>query len=98
MMNHIVIEKIYIKQYLEKLTHRVFKILPMCEERSSTINEYIDSLVREITGNANVIFQEDLLLIVGTLKGLNKDSHKELKSDIFKTCDAISRIKERVDS
>lgn len=96
-MKQLMIDNIYIRQYLEKLTHRVFKILPMCEEKSLTINEYIDSLVREITGNANVIFQEDLLLIVGTLKGLNKDNHKELKSDIFKTCDAISRIKERVD-
>lgn len=82
--------------YLSRLINRVFKIIPMNEEKVSTLSEYVDSLVREMTGNSNLFYGEDFILMCGTLKGIDYSSHKHLKSDVFKVIDIIVGIKERV--
>ena len=41
--------------YMDNLVNRVFKILPMKEEGSDTINSYITSLLQELTGNKELI-------------------------------------------
>ncbi|MGG4105153.1 hypothetical protein AAXB25_14650 [Paenibacillus lautus] len=82
--------------YLSKLINRVFKIIPMNEEKVTTIEPYVDSLVREMVGNSKVFLGEELLLMCGTLKGLDYGNHRLLKSDVFKVIDAIVRVKERV--
>lgn len=82
--------------YLTKLVGRVFKIIPMNEEGCKTLDSYIDSLVREIFGNSFILQGDELLAICGTLKGLNFESHKLMKSDVFKTIDLIYKVKERV--
>lgn len=82
--------------YLSKLINRVFKIIPMNEEEVVTLEPYVDSLVREIAGNAKVFLGEELLLVCGTLKGLDYNNHKLLKSDVFKVIDIIVKAKERV--
>lgn len=82
--------------YLDKLTNRVFKIIPMSEEKSTTLERYIESIVRELFGNSKVVFEDELLAIVGTLKGIDFDNHSKLRSDIFKVLDIIDRTKERV--
>lgn len=82
--------------YLAKLINRVFKIIPMNEERCLTLESYTESLVREIFGNSKIFLGEELFIVSGTLKGLNYESHKQLKSDIFKMIDLIDRARERV--
>lgn len=82
--------------YLSKLINRVFKIIPMNEEKVSTIESYVDSLIREMVGNSKVFLGEELLLMCGTLKGLDYSNHRLLKSDVFKVIDVIVRVKERV--
>lgn len=83
--------------YFDKLVNRVFKILPMSEENSDTIDEYVNSLVRELIGNSKILYGEELLIVVGTLKGLPYENHKLLKSDIFKAIDIIEKVKKRVE-
>lgn len=78
--------------YLESLTNRIFKILPMYEEECETLNEYVSSINREIFGNSKIFFCGGLLVVTGTLEGLNYDSHKDIKSDVFKMCDLIKKI------
>lgn len=82
--------------YLSKLINRVFKIIPMNEEEVVTLESYVDSLVREIVGNSKFFLGEELLLVCGTLKGLDYSNHKLLKSDVFKVIDIIVKAKGRV--
>lgn len=91
-----VLDSKQIDGYLSKLIGRIFKIIPMSEEGCETLDSYIDSLVREMIGNSQIFLGDELLSICGTLKGLNFNSHKQLKSDIFKAIDLIDKAKERV--
>lgn len=86
----------HIDEYLTKLVGRFFKIVPMSEEGCLTLDSYIDSLIREIFGNSSIFFGDELLSICGTLKGLDFNDHKKLKSDIFKSIDLIKKVRERV--
>jgi hypothetical protein len=90
------LENIKVVEYLDRLIGRVFKIIPMNEEDCDTLDVYVDSLAREVFGNSSIFLGDELLTIVGTLKGLNFKNHKELKRDIFKTIDLITKAKERV--
>lgn len=36
--------------YLSELKNRVFKILPLCEEKNNHIDKYLDSLIIELKG------------------------------------------------
>jgi hypothetical protein len=91
-----VLDSRQVDAYLAKLIGRVFKIIPMNEEGCKTLDLYIDSLVREILGNSQIFLGDELFAICGTLKGLNINNHKQLKSDIFKTIDLIDRVRKRV--
>jgi hypothetical protein len=90
------IDNEYIYSYLTKLTGRVFKILPMQEEGCETLESYVDSLVREIIGNSRIFMGEEMLIISGTLKGIDFNNHESLRSDVFKITNMIDKIKERV--
>lgn len=91
-----VIDNKQVISYLDKLTNRVFKVIPMSEEKSITLEKYVDSIVRELFGNSTIVFEDELLGIVGTLKGLDYGNHSKLRSDIFKVLDIIDRTKVRV--
>lgn len=92
----------HIIEYVNKLVNRVYKILPMKEEKSSTVNTYLESLLRELIGNKKLIISlyrnEDFVILIGTLQGLlNEDNIKICKSDIFKCITHIKRIKVALD-
>lgn len=90
------IENIKLKQYLNNLINRVFKILPMNEEKCETLDDYVDGLVRELIGNSKMISGDDLLKIVGTLKGMDFKSREKIKSDVFKTINTIEYVVKKV--
>ncbi|MCY9758366.1 hypothetical protein M5X00_29550 [Paenibacillus alvei] len=81
---------------MSKLIGRVFKIIPMNEEQVSTLEAYVDSLLREIVGNSKVFLGEELLSVCGTLNGLDYNDHRLLKSDVFKAIELIDKARERV--
>lgn len=41
--------------YMDNLINRVFKILPLKEEKSDTVEAYITNLLYELTGNKELI-------------------------------------------
>lgn len=90
------ISKIQLDAYLSKLIDRMFKIIPMNEEKVSTLDSYVDSLAREIYGNSKVFLGEELISVCGTLNGLDYKNHKSLKSDVFKAIELIDKARERV--
>lgn len=82
-----------LESYMAKLIGRIFKIIPMNEENVSTLEFYVDSLVREIFGNSKLFHGEEMIALCGTLKGLNYDNHKLLKSDVFKAIHLIEKAR-----
>lgn len=90
------IKDVDVEAYLKRLIGRIFKIIPMHEEGYKTLDIYVENLLRELIGNSNILLGDELLAVTGTLKGLQLDNHKLLKSDVFKALDIIDRVKERV--
>ncbi|MCM1315245.1 MAG: hypothetical protein NC244_07760 [Alistipes senegalensis] len=45
------------ENYLDTLINRIFKILPLKEEKSQTVDVYIMNLLSELTGNYQLIAQ-----------------------------------------
>jgi hypothetical protein len=91
-----VISEIQLDAYFVKLIGRLFKIIPMNEEKVSTLDVYVGSLMREILGNSKVFLGEELFSVCGTLNGLDYEAHKSLKSDVFKAIELIDKARERV--
>lgn len=83
--------------YKEKLTGRVFKILPMKEENSSTWEVYIESLLHELIGNKELVKElkenAEFLSMLGVLEGLiNEEDIKVIRREIFNCLNLIKKI------
>ena len=57
-----IIPKHVLLAYFKRLTARIFKFLPELEEGSATLSIYIESLLIEISGGNNLIFEHELFL------------------------------------
>lgn len=90
------IEEKDILAYLNKMIGRLFKIIPMQEESCNTLDDYVDSLIRELVGNSKIFLSDEFVMMVGTLNGLNYKNHSSLKSDIFKVINIVEKTKEKV--
>jgi hypothetical protein len=83
---------------LERLTGKVFKILPMREEECKTLDEYVGNLIRELINSKSLIvnlqFEGELLSLICTLEGLtdNEIDISVCKSDVFKSIDIIKKM------
>lgn len=76
--------------YLNFLTGRIFKILPISESDPITLHDYIESLQLELIGNSNLIekikHDAQFLSLIGMLQYLadNQCSHKVIKREVMK--------------
>lgn len=83
---------------LERLKGKVYKILPMREEKCITLNEYIESLIRELVNTESLIvslqFEGELLSLISTLEGLTDSTidFQTFRSDVFKSLDIIKKM------
>lgn len=84
-------------EYKKKLINRVYKILPMKEEKCETLNKYISSLIRELVGaklmSEYIEDKETFAIIIFTLEQL-KDEEDLLivKQEVFKTIKLIKQM------
>ena len=83
--------------YFGALVGKFYKILPMYEEQSPTVGQYINSLMFELTGGTKVI--EDIkydgryMALVFTLGGLSDcDDVKVCRREVFKCIRLIEEI------
>ena len=98
-----------IRKYLGYLIDKTFKILPMHEEQSPTLQDYIESYIIEIIGDKRIIpvFDADprIITFLGTLFGENECiektmakeeyDHKVCKREVFKCIGIITNIRDR---
>lgn len=86
-------------EYFEKLTGRVFKILPMREEEIDTLSSYIEYLVIELNGGQRLIVNDlsflELMMNLESLEDLMCDMPK-FKSQVFKCVKLCKKISKNI--
>lgn len=85
----------HVYAYLLQLHRRVIKILHMNDEQSQTIDKYIDSLARELIGNSEIFCKDELLTIVGKIKGLELSSKSKTRKDVLDACNLVEKMQKR---
>jgi len=90
----------FLINYLNFLINRVYKCLPMKEKEEPSLSLHIESLLREVIGNQNLIIQlknnANFISLIGKLNylAINKDiKMKEYRKDIFDCISLIEKIK-----
>lgn len=93
--------KIVIKR-VEDLINQFYKILPLWENESETLSQYISSLIREMLGMQELIleWQNDgmYLSLLGILQFLldNPDCDVgTVRSDVFKAINIVKRLQKK---
>ena len=88
----------YFGNYFKFLIGRVWKILPMSEEDSAHLKEYMESLQRELIGNMNLV--EDLkydgyfITLLNKIEYLISEeySHEICRKEVFECISIIEKI------
>lgn len=98
-------EKICIK-YINKLTNRIFKILPLFEEEDEGLEKYMHSLIFELEGLPNTIGEiknSEFITLLATLHSLyeeliddnfvkNQETHSLVKREVFKCVNIVKKL------
>lgn len=84
-------------KYKDKLIDRIYKILPMKEEKSTTVKEHIKSLVFELVGGKNILNDIDnkgnIVSVIFVLENLIEEQDKRIvKREVFKAIDIIKKF------
>lgn len=81
--------------YLKKLIDKFFKIIPLKEEKSDTVDAYIESLVSELTGMHDLMYALNLnpqiMTLISTLYALLLEDNN-YRSEIFKCIQVIKNL------
>ena len=94
--------------YLSRLVDKLFKVIPLKESNSDTVDTYLDDLIFEINGNYSLMkdtnYNPKILDIICILESVRTSemTHSEYRRAIFK-CISISNqlseyLKEEVES
>lgn len=87
--------------YFEILINKTFKILPLKESETDTLESYLNSLLREIVGNAELVgFLKDepmFISFVSILTYLATEQYDVAvcKQEVFKCIRLLKNIRER---
>jgi hypothetical protein len=84
--------------YVNGMTGKIFKMLPMKQDGSKTLLVYMESILREFIGNKELVekfkHNEVFLAILGTLESLlHQDNFSLFRSDILKILNLIEQMK-----
>jgi hypothetical protein len=84
--------------YVDGMVAMVYKMMPMKENRVTTLPSYIESTLRELIGNKDLVFalkdRKEFLSILGTMESLLiQDDFYKFRSDVFKIINIIKRLK-----
>jgi hypothetical protein len=92
----------FLLNYLNFLINRVYKCLPMRENGELTLQAYIESLLRELIGNKELIYElknnANFITLIGKLNYLSQNNidEKAYRKDIFDSISLIEKIKKEV--
>lgn len=94
--------------YFNFLINKTYKILPLKEEKSSTLTSYLESYLRELIGNKELVsvlvHEPKFITILNTLEFLISEEYsiKTCKKEVFKCIRILEEIntkyfKERIE-
>lgn len=93
------LDNIYYDEYLVALKSKLFKILPLFEEKNTGIFQYICSLINELHGfQYLVVNKSDLVTIIATLESLLDEQIAPeydiqfIKSEVFKCISLTKKL------
>lgn len=84
--------------YFEFLINKTYKILPLKEEKSKTLKSYLESLLRELLGNkelVNILVGEpQFITVLNTMQFLISEEYtvKVCKKEVFKCIRILEEI------
>lgn len=82
--------KLLIKQYLRRLIPKIFKLMPLKEQKDPNYHLYLHKLVMQIIGFKDItIYVEEipiLIEIIANLNGLKHDCEIRIHNAIVKEC------------
>lgn len=87
--------------YLGRLIGRVYKILPMCEDGSQTLDVYLQSLLRELLGCeqlAESLKEDGRFVSFLSILQLLCNSHGDIRlvrSDVFHAISLLKQLQEK---
>lgn len=90
------IENKYLIKSFDKMIGKVFKILHLKEENCITLDKYVDSICRKFIGASNLYFDEEILMIIYVLKGMDLNNHNSIRSDVFEIIKILESLKEKM--
>lgn len=87
--------------YLCKLIDRIYKIIPLKEDNIETVGSYIENIIEEILGNAELInsinYDSRVMIITSTLYSIiGATEHDIYKRSVFKCIRYIEQLKDTV--
>lgn len=88
-------------RYFEFLINKTYKILPLKEEKSSTLQSYLESYLKELIGNKELVSvlvnEPKFITVLNTMQYLISEdySDKECKREVFKCIRILEEINEK---
>ena len=88
-------------KYFEFLINNTYKILPLKEEKSDTLKSYLESYLRELIGNQELVSvlvdEPKFITVLNTMQFLISEeySDKVCKKEVFKCIRILEEIKEK---
>lgn len=91
----------YFANYFKFLIGRVWKILPMSEEKNQHLKMYMESLQRELIGNMNLVeelkYDGYFITLLNKIEFLISEeySHDICRKEIFECVELIKKLQNR---
>jgi hypothetical protein len=85
-------------KYFEFLINKTYKILPLKEEKSSTLISYLESYQRELIGNKELLFvlvdEPQFITVLNTIQFLISENYTDdvCKKEVFKCIKILKDI------
>ena len=88
-------------RYFEFLINKTYKILPLKEEKSDTLKSYLESYLRELIGNKELVSimvnEPKFVTVLNTMQFLISEEYsvKVCKREVFKCFRILEEINEK---
>lgn len=88
-------------KYFEFLINKTYKILPLKEENSDTLKAYLESYLRELIGNKDLVSvlvnEPRFITVLNTMQFLISEEYstKVCKREVFKCIHILEKINEK---
>lgn len=82
-----------LREYMGKLTGRIFKIIPLREEMNSGFSRYVEGLIQELLGLDLILEKPIGIELISNIQVmLELYTFKEVRKQVFKCLDILEKM------